>query len=58
MRHHPMQPAEIEQAIQLYESDLSFVKVAEILPYDPSTIWREFTRQGVPIRDCQGQVTG
>jgi hypothetical protein len=53
-----MQPAEIEQAIQLYESGLSFVKVAEILPYDPSTIWREFTRQGVPIRDCQGQVTG
>jgi len=55
MRHHPMQPAEIEQAIQLYESGLSFVKVAEILPYDPSTIWREFTRQGCPLGIVKGR---
>jgi len=56
MRLHPMQPDEIEQAIRLYESGLSLASVAERLPYDPSTIWREFKQLGVPMRDCQGKI--
>ena len=55
MRQHPMQPAEIDRAVQLYESGLSFTNVAEQLPYDASTIWRKLQRTGIPGRDCQGR---
>ena len=56
MSLHPMQPAEIEHAIRLYESGLSLTKVAEQIPYDSSTIWREFTRLNLTIRDCHGNI--
>jgi len=55
MRRHPMQPAEIKLAIQLYESGLSLAKLSEVLPYDPSTTWREFKRLGIGTRDYQGR---
>lgn len=51
-----MQPAEIEDAIQLSESGLSLARVAEIPRYHPSTIWREFKSRGVATRDSHGLV--
>ena len=54
MRPHPMQPAEIDHAIWLYESGLSLVKVAEVLHYDQSTIWRHFKQLNVRTRDSHG----
>ena len=51
-----MQPAEIEHAIRLYESGLFLTKVAEQIPYDSSTIWREFKRLNLTMRDCQGKI--
>ena len=55
MRLHPMQPADVEHAIRLYVSGLSLAKVAEQLPYDPSTIWQAMRKLGITLRDSHGR---
>ena len=57
MRLQSMQPDEIEHAIRLYASGLSFAKIAAVLPYDPSTIWRGLKRIGIPRRGANNQRT-
>ena len=57
MRQHPMQTAEIEQAIQLYKSGWSLVKIAERIPYDPSTIWRTLRLRRVEMRNPQREAS-
>ena len=56
IRLHSMQPNEIEQAIRIYESGLSLAKVSEALLYDTTTIWREFKRLKVQLRDSRGKI--
>ena len=55
LRRHSMEPKDIDLAVRLYESGLPLTRVAEQVSYDPSTIWREFKRIGIPRRDCQGR---
>jgi DNA-binding CsgD family transcriptional regulator len=39
LRHQPLSPTQVEQAIALYKSGLSLVRVAEIIGCSHGTIW-------------------
>jgi len=55
MRRRSMESAEVEHAIQLYKPGLSLAKISEVLPYDPSTIWRKLKSLAITTRDSQGR---
>ncbi|GAA3801122.1 hypothetical protein GCM10022242_00050 [Nocardioides panacisoli] len=49
-RSKRMKPAEIDQAVELYESGLSLKKVGERLQRDHNMIWRQLKKRGVVMR--------
>ena len=55
VRYRSLGSKDIELAIELYESGLSLVKVADRLSCNGGTVWRAFKQQGVVTRDCQGR---
>ena len=51
-----MSHAEIDQAVQLYDSGLSLQRIGDQLGWDHNTIYRQLKKRGVQMRgpnDCQ-----
>jgi hypothetical protein len=55
LRNQRMTPAEVTQAIQLYEAGNSLAAMGTQLGYDHGTIWQALMRAGVPRRDSHGR---
>jgi hypothetical protein len=55
LRHQPLTPAQIAEAIQLYKQGWSLARVGAHLGREDSLIWLTLKRAGVPRRDSQGR---
>ena len=55
-RYRSLSVDQVTQAVKLYESDLSLVRVGEVLQVNSGTAWQALKRQGEPLRDCHGRT--
>ena len=54
--HYPaMNPEEVEEAAQLYESGRSLVSVSEHFGVNATTVRSALLKAGVAMRDCHGR---
>jgi DNA-directed RNA polymerase specialized sigma24 family protein len=54
-RYRRLSVDQVAEAVKLYESGLSLVRVGEVLPVNSGTVWQALKRKGVPLRDCHGR---
>ncbi len=55
LRHRPLGPEQVAEAIRLYGQGWSLARVGEHFGRDATLIHLVLKREGVPRRDCQGR---
>jgi DNA-directed RNA polymerase specialized sigma24 family protein len=55
-RYRSLSVDQVAEAVKLYESGLSLVRVGDVLQANSGTVWQALKRKGVPLRDCHGRA--
>lgn len=55
-RYRALSPPQIDEAVRLYESGLSLIKIGEVVGADPKTVKSRLIERGVTMREYNARI--